>query len=80
MRRSEYSRPGTDLTDLERRVLYWTANGDTDETIARRLFYGRTGIQAIQQRIKQKLGAANRAHAVALGFRRGYLKDEVKES
>jgi DNA-binding NarL/FixJ family response regulator len=63
------------LTDYQRAVLQWVANGKTNYQIAG--IMGNTTEGAIEQhlyRILDRLGTSNRTGAIAIGFRAGWLK------
>ncbi|MEV7770499.1 helix-turn-helix transcriptional regulator [Kitasatospora sp. NPDC086791] len=60
--------PGTPLTRSERAVLRLLANGRTTDQAARELYVSRNTVNTHIFRIYRKLGAADRAHAVALGI------------
>jgi DNA-binding CsgD family transcriptional regulator len=62
------------LTDTEERVLYFIADGYTQERIGHQL--GGVTKRAVEHHcnmIRAKLGAVNLPHAVAIGFKRGIL-------
>ncbi len=61
--------PRPELSVRERQVLDLAASGLTDEAIARRLGVSRHTIRTYLTRLFGKLGAANRAEAVALAAR-----------
>lgn len=61
------------LTDREQRVLALIAQGLTDQEIADRLAWGIGVIKREVQSILIKLGAHNRAHAVARGYDLGLI-------
>ena len=68
------SLPGApDLTPVQWRVLRMTADGMTAEECARRIGIGSKTVFSHKLRIREKLGAENFLHAVALAFRRGML-------
>ncbi|MEV7358186.1 helix-turn-helix transcriptional regulator [Kitasatospora sp. NPDC091276] len=60
--------PGTPLTRSELRVLRLLANGRTTDQAARHLYVSRNTVNTHIYRIYRKLGAVDRAHAVALGI------------
>lgn len=60
--------PAAPLTVREVQVLTLAAHGLTDEQIARRLQLRPATVHSHMYRLRHKLGAANRAHAVALGL------------
>lgn len=66
-------RLGQPLTDRELQVLRGAANGLSNEAIARELFLGENTIKSHMRRVFRKLGAHDRAHAVALALQQGVL-------
>ncbi|WP_293286978.1 LuxR family transcriptional regulator [Oricola sp.] len=69
------SRPTEDqrLSARERECLHWTASGKTSNEIAVILNLSEHTVNHYLSAASQKLGAANRAHAVAKAFRAGLL-------
>lgn len=65
--------PGQPLDHRERVVLKWSAKGETKIMIARRLGISESYIKRFCERIFTKLRARTMAHAVAEGFKLGYL-------
>jgi DNA-binding CsgD family transcriptional regulator len=65
--------PGQPLDHRERVVLKWSAKGETKIMIARRLGISQSYVKFFCQRIFTKLRARTMAHAVAEGFKLGYL-------
>ena len=61
------------LTPAQHRVLKLMAEGNTDNEIARSLVLAELTIRTHAKNISERLGAHSRAHAVALGFRLGWL-------
>lgn len=61
------------LTLREYQVLTGLALGMSNAALGRRLYLSEATIKTHARQLFRKLGAANRAHAVALGFRRGLL-------
>jgi DNA-binding CsgD family transcriptional regulator len=61
------------MSDRERQVLAVIAQGKTSQDIARRLGISARTVEAHSRSITKKLRAANKAHAVAIGFRKGIL-------
>lgn len=61
------------LTKREREVLVRLAEGDTDEVLGIRLGISPHTVKFHTHRLFAKLEATGRAHAVAIGFRRGLL-------
>ena len=64
----------TGLTPRERQALTLVAQGLTDAEIAEHLVLKKDSVTALMTKVIAKLGARNRAHAVALSFRSGVLK------
>jgi len=60
---------GQRLSWRETHVLALIADGATDREIAATLFLAESTVSADVRRLRAKLGARNRAHAVALWFR-----------
>lgn len=61
------------LTPRERQVLTMTAEGGTDAGIAADLGIFASTVQRHQARIREKLGAENRANAVWIAVQAGFL-------
>lgn len=61
------------LTLREHQVLTGLAAGLSNATLGRRLYLSEATIKTYAHQLFRKLGAANRAHDVALGFRLGLL-------
>ncbi|MBQ1044418.1 MULTISPECIES: response regulator [unclassified Micromonospora] len=61
------------LTDREKQVLQLVANGNSNRDAAAALFIGEASIKTHLQHIYDKLGARDRASAVAEGYRRRLL-------
>lgn len=74
---SEFRKPQTEFEQLlsarERECLNWTAGGKTSSEIATILGLSEHTVNHYLSATCQKLGAANRAHAVAKAFRAGLL-------
>lgn len=64
---------GDTLSERETECLARIAQGLTDKEIGEQLFLGRESIRTYNRRIYVKLGARNRAHAVAIAFAEGLL-------
>lgn len=64
---------GPSLTDRELQVLQGMSRGRSNGEIGEELFLSEDTIKTHARRLFKKLGARDRAHAVALGFRRGYV-------
>lgn len=62
-----------ELTSEELETLHLIADGLTDDQIAGTLYRSVAAIKNRGERIRAKLGATTRAHAVALGYQRGIL-------
>ena len=65
--------PHTPLTAREREILRLVAAGYETDAMAAALVISPSTVRNHVVRILAKLGARNRAHAVALGAARGYL-------
>ena len=63
------------LSAREQEVLALMARGMTDREIARQLYISTSTAKNHGRSVMGKLGALNRAQAVAIGFERGLLKD-----
>lgn len=61
------------LTSREIEVLEGMADGLTNTQIGNGLFLGEHTIKTHARRLFRKMGATGRAHAVAEGFRKGWL-------
>ena len=61
------------LSDREVEVIDLVANGLTNGEIGKRLFLSEETVKSHLRNVLAKLGAKNRAHAVALAFRTGRL-------
>lgn len=70
-------RPGADggpsLTDRELQVLQGMSRGRSNGEIGEELFLSEDTIKTHARRLFKKLGARDRAHAVAVGFRHGFV-------
>lgn len=64
---------GRQLTVREFQILSCAAQGKSNENIGRELFVSEHTIKTHLRRLFDKIGAANRAHAVAIAFRQGAL-------
>ncbi len=62
------------LSPRERQLLVRIADGRTNEEIAADLGVAVDTVKTTLMRLRKKLGAANRAHAVHLGWRMGLLR------
>ena len=65
--------PGSQLSERELEVLSRMAKGMTNKDIARDLFISQATVKSHVENILRKLGAADRAGAVAEGFRRSLI-------
>ena len=63
-----------DVTKREIEVLQLIAGGLTNQAIGKRLFLATETVKSHLRRLLGKLGADNRAHAVAVGLRRGLIR------
>jgi DNA-binding NarL/FixJ family response regulator len=66
--------PAPTLTDRERQVLDGMSRGCSNADIGRELFLSEDTVKTHARRLFRKLQAADRAQAVALGFRWGFLR------
>lgn len=64
---------GPSLTDRELQVLQGMSRGRSNGEIGEELFLSEDTIKTHARRLFKKLGARDRAHAVAVGFRRGFV-------
>lgn len=64
---------GESLTEREREVLAGMALGKSNGEIGRGLRLSEDTIKTHARRLFRKLGARDRAHAVSIGYRRGFL-------
>ncbi len=65
--------PSTALTERELQVLRGMSQGKSNAEIGRSLFLSEDTIKTHARRLFRKLGVNDRAQAVALGFRKGYV-------
>jgi DNA-binding NarL/FixJ family response regulator len=65
--------PGS-LTPRELEVLELAAAGLTNREIGQRLILAEDTVKSVVKKLLARLGAASRAHAVAIGFRTGLLR------
>ena len=61
------------LTQRELQVLHGISDGRSNQEIGRHLFLTEDTVKSHARQLYRKLGAQDRAHAVALGFRQGLL-------
>lgn len=71
--RHERAEPGQPLDHREITVLHWCSRGETRDMIAKRLGISQSYVNFFCECMFRKLGARTMPHAVAEGFRRGYL-------
>ena len=62
------------LTEREMQVLTGMSRGRSNAEIGRELYLSEDTIKTHARRLFRKLGAADRAHAVAMGFRWGLVR------
>jgi DNA-binding NarL/FixJ family response regulator len=67
-------RPAVALTERELQVLRGMADGHSNAEIGRELFVSEDTVKTHARRLFRKLGARDRAHAVAAGFRAGLVR------
>lgn len=67
-------RPVATLTDRELEVLSGMCEGQSNAEIGRALFLSEDTVKTHARRLFRKLGAADRAHAVAIALRRGLVR------
>jgi DNA-binding NarL/FixJ family response regulator len=65
--------PGTQVSERELEVLSRLAKGMTNKDVARELFISQATVKSHVENILRKLGAADRAGAVAAGFRQNLI-------
>lgn len=65
--------PPEDVTPAELEVMRLVAQGHKDIAIARRLGVAPVTVRRRAQRFCRKLGARNRAHAIAMAVARGWF-------
>jgi DNA-binding NarL/FixJ family response regulator len=63
-----------ELTEREVQVLRGVASGHTNATIGRDLHLTEETVKSHVARLRYKLGARDRSHAVALGYEHGVLR------
>ncbi len=66
--------PVTALTERELQVLTGMSQGKSNGQIGRELYLSEDTIKTHARRLFRKLGAKDRAEAVATGFRRGMMQ------
>lgn len=62
------------LTPRELEILRFTAFGYPDRIIATRVGLSETTIKTYQTRLRKKLKARDRTHAVAMGYEAGFIR------
>lgn len=62
------------LTDREVEVLSYVAGGNRNRDIAEKLFISEETVKVHIKHVMEKLGAADRTQAVAIGVRRGFIQ------
>lgn len=62
------------VTDRQIQILALAAAGHSNKEIGAKLFLTETTVKVQLSRMYRKIGARDRAHAVALAFRAGALK------
>jgi len=72
-RRREHDRHATALTDLERQILNFLAEGVTSKEVAQRLGLSTKTVENHRSRILEKLGVANTPAAISLAAQHGLL-------
>jgi DNA-binding NarL/FixJ family response regulator len=70
---AEVPRRRVDLTERELQVLRGMADGKSNAEIGRELFVSEDTVKTHARRLFRKLGARDRAHAVASAFRAGLV-------
>ncbi|MGC1211476.1 MAG: response regulator transcription factor, partial [Micromonospora sp.] len=70
---SRAGRTPVGLTERELQVLLGMAEGKSNAEIGRELFVSEDTVKTHARRLFRKLGARDRAHAVAAGFRAGLV-------
>ena len=73
LRRANAGRRAIELTERELQVLRGMAEGKSNAEIGRDLFVSEDTVKTHARRLFRKLGARDRAHAVASGFRMGLV-------
>ncbi len=66
-------RNGPPLTERELQILHGMSNGQANGAIGRELFISEDTVKTHARRLFNKIGAVDRAHAVAIGLRTGLL-------
>jgi DNA-binding NarL/FixJ family response regulator len=65
--------PANELSEADRRLLHLVANGSTNTQIAREMSVSVSTVKAHLSALFRKLGARDRASAIAICFRKGWL-------
>ena len=68
------------LTERELEVLQGMSNGRSNQEIGRQLFLSEDTVKTHARRLYSKLGAQDRAHAVALGLRQGLISPYLQDA
>lgn len=74
MRNAKFGKLGQALSPREWQILQLLSEGLSEPDLARELYLSLNTIKTHCRRIYTKLGALNRANAVAIGFRQGVLQ------
>lgn len=61
------------LSDRDRLILTAYANGDSDRKIGRAIGMHPDSVYSIGRRLRRRIGAVNRANAVAVAYENGWL-------
>jgi DNA-binding CsgD family transcriptional regulator len=74
-RQRRYRRPavGTQITDHELRILQLAAEGHTNRAIGRVVSASEDAVKITMMRLRSRLDARDRAHAVAIAYTLGLL-------
>jgi DNA-binding NarL/FixJ family response regulator len=70
---ARHTDPSTNLTERELQVLRGMSQGKSNAEIGRSLYLSEDTVKTHARRLFRKLGVNDRAQAVALGFRRGFV-------
>jgi DNA-binding CsgD family transcriptional regulator len=72
--------PDRPITDRQLQLLHLLAQGNTAQESAKALYVGVDTVKTHLRRLYQRLGARDRGHAVAIGFRTGLLAWEASDA
>lgn len=72
--RSEHTTPDTPLTDREKEILIYIAEGFTTKEIAEKLYISQPTVNTHRRNLLQKLGFPNDKHLVRYAIRKGFVK------